>query len=407
MASDRLSVIIDGRTLSATPGQTIIQVADAAGVYIPRFCYHEKLSVVANCRMCLVEVEKSPKPLPACATPVSDGMRVYTRSPLARRAQQGVMRFLLINHPLDCPVCDQGGECELQDLALCYGAGTGDYLEAKRAVADEDLGPLVSTDMTRCIHCTRCIRVLDEIAGVHELGATGRGDRLRIGTFAGRALESELSGNVIDVCPVGALNNKPFRMRARAWEMVARPAVSAHDATGAHLYLHSLRGEILRAVPRRNEAVNEVWLADRDRYACHGLAHAERVTEPLIRDGERWRPLDWETALDEAARALAAAHGEAVVLGSPAAPLEEAAPAFRPGAGPRCRGPGSPPGAGRFQRRRLGAAAGFGLHARRARKGGFRLAGRRPPAPGGTPDRPALAARGPRRGLGRRLARLR
>ena len=256
--------------LKARKGQMIIEVTDQAEIYVPRFCYHPKLSIAANCRMCLVEVEKAPKPLPACATPVAEGMKIFTRSKRAISAQKATMEFLLINHPLDCPICDQGGECELQDLAMGFGRGVSRYTERKRIVKDKNLGPLVSTDMTRCIHCTRCVRFGAEIAGIQELGANFRSDRSEIGTYIEKSVDHELSGNIIDLCPVGALNNKPYRYSARAWEMVAKPLVSPHDCAGSNLYAHVLRGKLRRVVPRDNEAINESWLSDRDRFSCHG-----------------------------------------------------------------------------------------------------------------------------------------
>ncbi len=310
---DHVTVFIDGQELAAPKGSMIIQAADKAGIPIPRFCYHEKLPIAANCRMCLVDTEvggrAAPKPAPACATPVMDGLKVFTRNDKALKAQRNVMEFLLINHPLDCPVCDQGGECELQDLSLGYGRSVSRFIERKRVVADEDLGPLVSSDMTRCIHCTRCIRVTAEIAGTYELGGMERGEDLKIGTFDGQPLMTELSGNVIDVCPVGALTNKVFRFKARPWELVAKPSLGYHDALGSNLFHHVRRNEILRSVPRDNEAVNECWLSDRDRYAHEGLYAGDRAAVPLIRDGdaavnEGWREASWEEALAKAAKIL-------------------------------------------------------------------------------------------------------
>ena len=307
MNQDTVTIEIDGRPCETAKGSMVIEAADAAGIAIPRFCYHKKLTVAANCRMCLVEVERAPKPLPACATPVMDGMKVFTTSETARQAQRSVMEFLLINHPLDCPICDQGGECELQDLAMGYGRGVSRFTERKRVVPDKNLGPLIATDMTRCIHCTRCVRFGAEVAGLTELGATGRGEDMRIGTFIERSVDSELSGNVIDVCPVGALTSKPFRFRARAWEMVQREGVAAHDAVGSNIHVHVRRGRALRVVPRENEAVNEVWLSDRDRFSYEGLYAADRLLRPRVRaeDGA-WREVDWEIALDAAARGLRA-----------------------------------------------------------------------------------------------------
>jgi NADH-quinone oxidoreductase subunit G len=301
---DHVTVFIDDVELAAPKGSMIIHAADKAGIPIPRFCYHDKLAIAANCRMCLVEVEKAPKPSPACATPVMDGMKVRTRSDKALKAQRNVMEFLLINHPLDCPVCDQGGECELQDLSLGYGRSVSRFSERKRVVADEDLGPLVATDMTRCIQCTRCIRFTAEIAGTYELGGMLRGENLQIGTYDGKPLATELSGNVIDVCPVGALTNKVFRFRARPWELIARESLGYHDAMGSNLFLHVRRGDVLRAVPRDNEAVNECWLSDRDRYSHQGLYAEDRATKPLLKDGAEWREASWDEALARAAQIL-------------------------------------------------------------------------------------------------------
>ncbi len=297
LVQDDVNVEIDGQALTGAKGAMLIEVADAAGIQIPRFCYHKKLSIAANCRMCLVDVEKAPKPMPACATPIMEGMKVYTQSKRALDAQRNVMEFLLINHPLDCPICDQGGECELQDLAMGYGRSVSRFSERKRVVADENLGPLISTDMTRCIHCTRCVRFLHEVAGTTEMGGMGRGEHLEISTYIGRSLASEVSGNIIDVCPVGALTNKVFRFRARPWELTARQAIGGHDALGGNLWLHLRRGEILRVVPRENEGVNEVWASDRDRYSHPALTHADRLTTPLLRQGDELKPCDWDTAL--------------------------------------------------------------------------------------------------------------
>ena len=301
---DQVTVFIDGVELAAPKGSMIIQAADKAGIPIPRFCYHDKLAIAANCRMCLVEVEKMGKPAPACATPVMDGMKVQTRSDKALRSQRNVMEFLLINHPLDCPICDQGGECELQDLSLGYGRSVSRFSERKRVVADEDMGPLVATDMTRCIHCTRCIRVTGEIAGTYELGGMMRGEDLQIGTYDGKPLTTELSGNVIDVCPVGALTNKVFRFRARPWELIAKESLGYHDALGSNLFVHARRGDVMRTVPRDNEAVNECWLSDRDRYSHQGLQAEDRAVAPMIKDGGEWRETSWEEALAKAARIL-------------------------------------------------------------------------------------------------------
>ena len=305
---DHVTVIIDGVELAAPKGSMIIHAADKAGIPIPRFCYHEKLPIAANCRMCLVDTEvggrSAPKPSPACATPVMDGLKVFTRNEKALKAQRNVMEFLLINHPLDCPICDQGGECELQDLSLGYGRSVSRFVERKRVVADEDMGPLVATEMTRCIQCTRCVRFTADIAGTYELGGMQRGENLQIGTYDGKPLTTELSGNVIDVCPVGALTNKVFRFKARPWELTARASLGYHDALGSNLFHHVRRGEILRSVPRDNEAVNECWLSDRDRYAHEGLYAADRATVPLIRDGEGFREASWDEALARAAQIL-------------------------------------------------------------------------------------------------------
>jgi len=305
---DHVTVFIDGVECAAPKGSMIIQAADKAGIPIPRFCYHDKLPIAANCRMCLVEAEMGgkplPKPQPACATPVADGMKVFTRSDKALQSQRNVMEFLLINHPLDCPICDQGGECELQDLSLGYGRSVSRFSERKRVVADEDFGPLVASDMTRCIQCTRCIRFTADIAGTYELGGMQRGENLQIGTYDGKPLTTELSGNVIDVCPVGALTNKVFRFKARPWELTAKESLGWHDALGSNLFHHVRRGEILRSVPRDNEAVNECWLSDRDRYSHQGLYAEDRASVPLIRDGEDFREASWDEALAEAAKIL-------------------------------------------------------------------------------------------------------
>ncbi len=307
-APEMVSIEVDGQTLEVPKGAMIIEATDKAGIDIPRFCYHKKLSIAANCRMCLVDVEKAPKPLPACATPVMDGMKVYTESRRARDAQQGVMEFLLINHPLDCPICDQGGECELQDLAMGYGRSVSRFTERKRAVKDKNIGPLISTDMTRCIHCTRCVRFLDEIAGTNELGGIGRGENMEISTFVARNIDSELSGNIIDLCPVGALTNKPFRFSARAWELIARPMIANHDSLGSNLWYHVRRGQIMRSVPRDNEAVNETWLSDRDRYSHFGLYHEDRLTTARIKRGDSWETADWDSALAVTKDILSSCH---------------------------------------------------------------------------------------------------
>jgi NADH-quinone oxidoreductase subunit G len=326
--TDKLSIEIDGRICEASPGEMIIAVADREGIAIPRFCYHKKLSIAANCRMCLVEAEQGgrpfPKPVPACATPVADGMKVLTRSPRALEAQRGTMEFLLINHPLDCPICDQGGECELQDVAMGYGGDVSRYSEGKRVVKDEDLGPLVATDMTRCIHCTRCVRFGAEIAGVRELGATGRGEDMRIGTFVAHTLTHELSGNIIDLCPVGALTSKPFRFKARSWELTQAESIAPHDAVGSNLHLHLRGNQVMRVHPKDNEAVNETWISDRDRFSYEGLASPDRLTEPLIKEDGAWRPIGWQDALIRVAERLKAVGGEGLgALIAPTATLEE------------------------------------------------------------------------------------
>ena len=294
-----LQISIDGKEVSVEQGATVIEAAQKLGTYIPHFCYHKKLSIAASCRMCLVEVEKAPKPLPACATPVTDGMVVHTHSKMAKQAQEGVMEFLLINHPLDCPVCDKGGECQLQDLAVGYGKSTTRYTEAKRAVVAKDMGPLISTrEMSRCIHCSRCVRFTEEIAGNQEIGIANRGEHSEILTFIGRAVETELSGNVIDLCPVGALTSKPFRFNARSWELNRRKSVSAHDALGSNLIVQTKEHTVRRVLPLENEAINECWLSDRDRFAYEGLNHASRLKNPKIKQGGEWIDVDWQTALE-------------------------------------------------------------------------------------------------------------
>jgi NADH-quinone oxidoreductase subunit G len=295
-----VNIQIDGIPIKAKQGAMIIEAADEVGIPIARFCYHKKLSVAANCRMCLVEVDKAAKPLPACATPVTEGMKVHTKSPRALDAQRGTMEFLLINHPLDCPICDQGGECELQEVALGYGGDESRYDEDKRVVKDKDIGPLIATEMTRCIHCTRCIRFGEEIAGIKELGATGRGEHMTIGTYVQRAVNSELSGNVIDLCPVGALTSKPFRYTARPWELNAVAGIAPHDCVGSNIYLHARDNEVMRVLPRENEEINETWISDRDRFSYDGLNSEQRLRTPMIKRDGRWQETDWETALDAA-----------------------------------------------------------------------------------------------------------
>jgi len=303
-----ISIEVDGRKIEAEEGSMIIEVADANGITIPRFCYHKKLSIAANCRMCLVEVDGVRKPLPACATPISDGMVVKTGSNMAQDGQKSVMEFLLINHPLDCPICDQGGECELQDLAMGYGRDVSRFCEGKRAVVDKNIGPLIETDMTRCIHCTRCVRFGREIAGIREMGATGRGEHMEITTFIEKSVDSEVSGNIIDLCPVGALTAKPSRYRARAWEMTQYDSVSPHDCIGANLHVHTHRNQVIRVVPKDNEAVNEVWLSDRDRYSYEAVTMPDndnrRLLEPMMRVNGEWQTADWETALEKVASKL-------------------------------------------------------------------------------------------------------
>ena len=328
-----LNIEIDGRACTARKGQMLIDVADANAIAIPRFCYHRKLTVAANCRMCLVEVEKAPKPLPACATPVADGMKVFTRSKFARDAQKSVMEFLLINHPLDCPICDQGGECELQDLAMGYGRDISRFNERKRVVVDKNLGPLIATDMTRCIHCTRCVRFGEEIAGMPELGVTGRGEGMEIGTFIENGIDNELSGNVIDLCPVGALTSKPFRFRARAWEMAQHDGIAPHDPIGSNIHLHVRQGQVMRVLPRANESINEVWISDRDRFGYEGLRSDDRMLAPMLRDAGGWREVPWEEALDAVVAGISGGEdsaggqdgrsGKIAALASPSSTLEE------------------------------------------------------------------------------------
>ncbi|MGE0080291.1 MAG: NADH-quinone oxidoreductase subunit NuoG [Thiohalomonadaceae bacterium] len=299
-----VKIEINGIPVEARDGATVIEAADSVGIVIPRFCYHKKLSIAASCRMCLVEVEKVAKPLPACATPVTEGMKVFTRSPKAIAAQKAVMEFLLINHPLDCPICDQGGECDLQEMAVGYGKDVSQYTEHKRIVPDNDIGPLVATDMTRCIHCTRCVRFGQEIAGVMELGAVFRGEHMRIGTYVERTVDSELSGNVIDLCPVGALTSKPYRYTARPWELSRSESVSPHDCVGANLTVETRAGKVMRVRPRANEAVNEIWLSDRDRFSYTALYHGDRLLTPRIKREGQWQDTDWDTALTFAAEGL-------------------------------------------------------------------------------------------------------
>ena len=320
---------IDGRPVEIPENSTVMDAANKLGIYVPHFCYHRKLSIAANCRMCLVQVEKAPKPLPACATPVAEGMKVRTHSETAIKAQKGVMEFLLINHPLDCPICDQGGECQLQDLSVGYGPGSSRYIEPKRVVPHKELGPLVAADeMTRCIHCTRCIRFGQEIAGVMELGMINRSEHAEIVAFVGRTVDSELSGNVIDLCPVGALTSKPFRFSARTWELARRRSTSPHDGLGSNLVVQVAGNRVMRVLPLENEEINECWLSDRDRFSYEGLNSAQRLTVPMVRRDGGWEEVEWPTALEQAAKALARVrqtHGAEAIgaLAAPSATLEE------------------------------------------------------------------------------------
>jgi NADH-quinone oxidoreductase subunit G len=300
-----IEIELDGKKVDIAEGSTVMHAAEKAGTFIPHFCYHKKLSIAANCRMCLVDIEKMPKPMPACATPVTQGMIVRTKTDKAIKAQQSVMEFLLINHPLDCPICDQGGECQLQDLAVGYGASESRYQEEKRVVAVKDVGPLISMqEMSRCIHCTRCVRFGQEIAGVMELGMSHRGEHAEIETFVGSTIDSELSGNMIDICPVGALTSKPFRYSARTWELSRRKSVSPHDSTGANLIVQVKNNRVMRVVPFENESVNECWIADRDRFSYEALNGEDRLTTPMIKQGGEWRQVEWQTALEYVANGL-------------------------------------------------------------------------------------------------------
>ena len=324
-----IEIELDGKKVEIAEGSMVMHAADKAGTYIPHFCYHKKLSIAANCRMCLVDVEKMPKPMPACATPVTQGMIVRTKSDKAIKAQKSVMEFLLINHPLDCPICDQGGECQLQDLAVGYGGSSSRYEEEKRVVPIKDVGPLISMqEMSRCIHCTRCVRFGQEVAGVMELGMSHRGEHAEIETFIGDSVDSELSGNMIDICPVGALTSKPFRYSARTWELSRRKSVSPHDSTGANLIVQVKNHKVLRVVPLENEAVNECWIADRDRFSYESLNSDERLTTPMLKQGGEWKSVDWQTALEYVANGLKQIktnHGAASIgaLVSPHSTLEE------------------------------------------------------------------------------------
>jgi len=326
-----IEIELDGKKVEVPPGSMVMHAAEKAGTYIPHFCYHKKLSIAANCRMCLVDVEKAPKPMPACATPVTQGMIVRTKSDKAIKAQQSVMEFLLINHPLDCPICDQGGECQLQDLAVGYGSSGSRYEEEKRVVFHKDVGPLISMqEMSRCIHCTRCVRFGQEVAGVMELGMIHRGEHAEITTVLGDTVDSELSGNMIDICPVGALTSKPFRYSARTWELSRRKSVSPHDSTGANLIIQVKNHKVMRVVPLENEAVNECWIADRDRFSYEAVNSEDRLTVPMLKQGGEWKTVDWQTALEYVAnglKQLKAEHGAAAIglLASPHSTLEELA----------------------------------------------------------------------------------
>ena len=325
--SDSITVTINGQEIQAQPGCLLIDVADDNDIAIPRFCYHKKLSVAANCRMCLVEIERAPKPMPACATQVADGMVVKTRSAKAIAAQKSTMEFLLINHPLDCPICDQGGECELQDVAMGFGEGISQYSEQKRVVMDKNIGPLIATDFTRCIHCTRCIRFGDEIAGLPEMGAIGRGEFMEIGTYIEKAISSEMSGNVIDICPVGALTAKPSRYTARPWELTQHASVAPHDCIGSNIFIHTRGNQVIRVVPRENESINESWISDRDRFSYTALTHESRIESPMMRIKGKLQAVDWETAINAAVKKLSATANkdatQIAALISPQATLEE------------------------------------------------------------------------------------
>jgi len=324
-----VEIELDGQKVEVLEGSMVMHAAEKAGTYIPHFCYHKKLSIAANCRMCLVDVEKAPKPMPACATPVTQGMIVRTKSDKAIKAQQSVMEFLLINHPLDCPICDQGGECQLQDLAVGYGGSGSRYEEEKRVVFHKEVGPLVSMqEMSRCIHCTRCVRFGQEVAGVMELGMSHRGEHAEIETFVGQSVDSELSGNMIDICPVGALTSKPFRYSARTWELSRRKSIAPHDSSGANLVVQVKNNEVLRVVPLENEEVNECWIADRDRFSYEALNSSDRLRAPMIKQGGEWKEIDWQTALEYVANGLnqiSKDHGASSIgaLVSPHSTLEE------------------------------------------------------------------------------------
>ena len=324
MSDDIVNIEVDGKPVKARRGQMVIEVTDNISAYVPRFCYHGKLSIAANCRMCLVDIEGAPKPIPACAQPINEGMKIFTKSPRAIAAQKATMEFLLINHPLDCPICDQGGECELQDLAMGYGRDISRYNDGKRVVKDKDIGPLVSTDMTRCIHCTRCVRFGEEIQGNPQLGTVGRGEDVKISTYVEQNINHELSANIIDLCPVGALNNKPYRYSARAWEMTQHATVSPHDCAGSNLYAHVLRGTIKRIVPRDNESINETWISDRDRFSYEAIYSSDRLITPRIKDGGVWRDIEWSNALTHTADVLSSADSKKIgMISSSASTVEE------------------------------------------------------------------------------------
>ena len=299
-----IKIEIDGQIVNAKAGETLIAVTDREGISVPRFCYHKKLSTSASCRMCLVDIEGVPKPQTSCSTPVSDGMKIYTQNEKAKASQKAVMEFLLINHPLDCPICDQGGECELQDVAVEYGSDVSRFSEGKRVVAASDIGPLIQTDMTRCIHCTRCVRFGSEIAGMMEMGGTGRGEYLKIEPFLTQGITSELSGNMIDVCPVGALTSKPFRYELRSWQMASVDSIARHDLTGSNIYAQTYKGQVKRVVSGDNEAVNETWISDRDRFSYEGLSHKNRLLAPQIKVAGQWKEVEWDVALDFAVKGL-------------------------------------------------------------------------------------------------------
>jgi NADH-quinone oxidoreductase subunit G len=322
--SSQLKLEVDGKEVEIPHGSTVMDACNKLGVYVPHFCYHKKLSIAANCRMCLVDIEKAPKPQPACATPATDNMKVWTHSANAKKAQNGVMEFLLINHPLDCPICDQGGECQLQDLAVGYGKSGSRYQEEKRVVLSKNLGPLVAAEeMSRCIQCTRCVRFGQEVAGVMELGMVGRGEHAEIVSFVGKTVDSELSGNMIDICPVGALTSKPFRYSARTWELSRRRSISPHDGLGSNLVVQTKQNRVMRVLPLENEAINECWLSDKDRFSYEALNSDDRLTQPMLRRDGQWQEVDWESALAEVVAGIRAANSDIGVLATPHSTLEE------------------------------------------------------------------------------------